>query len=301
MEKTKGVLAMGLASVSIAVQRRTEMVLAPEFPAPGVRRFTFEAGGGHGWKISALQTVRSKPAPWKYVVVTGAPSWSKYWIPVMAALPQDREMVVVDRPGFGCSEPANCVPDIRMQAQALAPLLHAAPGQRVILVGKSYGAAIATLMAASAPRPPVEGLVLMAGYFGEFGPTASRLVGVGGKILKMIPRDLRHAIMEVTGQSQQLPYMHEALARLNKPIHVIHGDRDDYAPIDVAERLVAQARTRRPVKFTRVPGGSHFLNEGPPERLIALLETTIPAGRKFPWPKIGLPLFEMPGRTPQVA
>jgi len=300
-DRTKGVLAMSLAGVSSAVQRRAELLTFPEFPAPGVRRFSFEAGGGHGWRISALQTVRDKPAPWKYVVVTGAPSWSKYWLPVMSALPSDREMVVVDRPGFGCSEPATCVPDIRLQAQALAPLLQAEPGQRIILVGKSYGAAIATLMASSSTRPPVEALVLLAGYFGEFGPTARHLVGLGGKLSKMIPRDLRHAVMEVTGQSQQLPYMHEALAQLNKPIHVIHGDKDDYAPFEVAERLVAQARTRRPVAFTRVPGGSHFLNEGPPQLLIDLLETAIPSRRGFGWPKVSLPSFELGQRTPQTA
>jgi pimeloyl-ACP methyl ester carboxylesterase len=148
-------------------------------------------------------------------------------------------------------------------------------------------------MAAGAPRPPVEALVLMAGYFGEFGPTAKRLVGLGGQILKLIPRDLRHAVLEVTGQAPQLPYMHKALAELRKPIHVIHGDKDDYAPLEVAEKLVAQARTRRPVHFTRVPGGSHFLNEGPPEQLIALLETAIPQKKGFPWPAFALPSFEI--------
>lgn len=295
----KGVLAMSLDGWTQAFQRRTEQIAFPEFPAPGIRRFTFEAGGTHGWKISALQTIRSKPAPWKYVVVTGAPSWSKYWIPVMQALPHDREMVVVDRPGFGCSEPAMCVPDIRHQAEALMPLLQAEPGQRIVLVGKSYGAAIATLMAAAGPRPPVESLVLMAGYFGEFGPMAERLVGLGGRLLKAIPRDLRHAIMEVTGQRQQLPYMLEALARLNKPIHVFHGDKDDYAPMDVAERLVSSVRTRRPVRFTKIENGSHFLNEGTPSEMVAWLESSIPTKKGFNWPAIHLPGLQMPQRTPQ--
>ena len=298
-ETTKGVLAMSLAGWSQAVQRKAEKLTFPEYPAPGVKRISFEAGGGWGWRISALQTVRDQPAPVKFVVVTGAPSWSKYWIPVMQALPADREMVVVDRPGFGCSEPATCVPDIRTQAEALMPLLQASfPGQKIILVGKSYGAAIATLMAGAAPRPPVEALVLMAGYFGEFGPTAEKLVGLGGRVLKMIPRDLRHAVLEVTGQAKQLPYMHEALARLNKPVHVIHGDRDDYAPMVVAERLVASVRTRRPVKFTKVPGGSHFLNEGPPQLMVEMLESTIPAKGGLRWPEIRLPNF-LPAREAQ--
>jgi pimeloyl-ACP methyl ester carboxylesterase len=297
----KGVLAMSLAGWTQAMQRKTEQLTFPEYPAPGIRRFTFQSGGDHGWKISAIQTIRAKPAPWKFVVVTGAPSWSKYWIPVMQALPQDREMVVVDRPGFGCSEPATCVPDIRLQAEALTPLLQAEPGQRIVLIGKSYGAAIATLMAGAAPRPPVEALVLMAGYFGEFGPMAEKLVGLGGKLLKAIPRDLRHAIMEVTGQRPQLPYMLEALARLNKPVHVIHGERDDYAPMEVAERLVSSVRTRRPVRFTKVPNGSHFLNEGSPAEMAELLESCIPHRRGLAWPSLRLPQLQMAERTPQTA
>lgn len=295
----KGVLAMSLAGWTQAWKSKADQLTFPEFPAPGIRRISFQAGGDWGWKISAIQTIRSRPAPVKYVVVTGAPSWAKYWMPVMQALPMDREMVVVDRPGFGCSEPAVCVPDIRTQAEALSPLLKAEPGQKIILVGKSYGAAIATLMAASAPRPPVESLVLMAGYFGEFGPMAERLVGLGGRLLKMIPRDLRHAILEVTGQRQQLPYMLEALARLNKPVHVIHGDKDDYAPMAVAEKLVSSVRTRRPVRFTKVEGGSHFLNEGSPQEMVALLESCIPAKRGLGWPSFRLPNLHMPERTPQ--
>ncbi len=33
-------------------------------------------------------TPRARPAPWKIVVVTGAPSWAEYWAPVLAALPR---------------------------------------------------------------------------------------------------------------------------------------------------------------------------------------------------------------------
>ena len=124
---------------------------------------------------------------------------------------------------------------------------------------------------------------------------------MGAKTLKMIPRDLRHAVIEASGQKEQLIHAMSALAKLVIPIHMIHGDKDDYAPFEVAERLVAQARTRRPVAFTRVPGGSHFLNEGPPQLLIDLLETAIPSRHGFGWPKVSLPSFELGQRTPQTA
>src|SRR5690606_37633492 len=118
-----------------------------DYPDHLVRRINFEAGGGHGWRISALTTPRATPANVKVVVITGSPSWAEYWAPVMASLPQDWEMTVVDRPGFAGSEPAEPVFDLAVQAAALAPAAAAEPGQRLLLVGQSYGAAIATLIA----------------------------------------------------------------------------------------------------------------------------------------------------------
>ena len=161
-QRPHGLLGLGLACLQAAAAGRTEHTpTSADYPEDVVHRTWFEAGAGHGWRISALETPREPPAPWKIVVITGAPSWSEYWAPTMAALPADREMIVVDRPGFAASEPLDCVPDIRVQAEALAPLLQPRQGQRILLVGQSYGAAIATLMAEANPRK-VAGVVLLS-------------------------------------------------------------------------------------------------------------------------------------------
>ncbi|RAK54591.1 hypothetical protein DJ017_08665 [Phenylobacterium soli] len=285
---------MGWACIEAAASGRTEhKPLAQDYPEDVVRRTAFTAGGGHGWRISALETPRPEPAPWKIVVITGAPSWAEYWAETLAELPPDREMIVVDRPGYGASEPLHPVTDIRVQAQALSPVLKAERGQKVLLVGQSYGAAIATLMAELNPGK-VAGLVLLSGFFGEPGPTAKWLMDVGSKALKVIPRDLRHAVIEATGQKEQLVHAKRALARLNIPIHMLHGDKDDFAPIEVAERLAEETVTRRPIRFARVDGANHFLNDGPANELIAALEDCLPTRKAwtFRWPqmpKLALP------------
>jgi pimeloyl-ACP methyl ester carboxylesterase len=285
--RPKGVLGLGWACLESAAAGRTEHVpTAKDYPETVVRRITFTAGGGLGWKISALVTPRERPAPLKIVVVPGAPSWAEYWAPLLAALPLDREMVVVDRPGFAASEPATCVPDIRVQAIALSPLLEPAPGQKILLVGQSYGAAIATVMAARQPKA-LTGVVLLSSFLGEPGPTARFLVNLGMRVLTVIPRDLRHAILEVSGQSAQLVHMRQALRRLNVPVHVIHGDADDFAPIELAERLVKETRSRAQMKFISVPGANHFLNDGPVEVLMNVLERCIPT--PAPRPSFRLP------------
>jgi pimeloyl-ACP methyl ester carboxylesterase len=287
-KRPKGLLAMGWASVESAVRGRTEHApTSASYPDSVVRRTSFRAGGGHGWTISALETPRETPPPWKIVVITGAPSWAEYWAETLAALPQDRQMIVVDRPGYAASEPAEPVTDIRVQAQALAPVLDAPRGQKVMLVGQSYGAAIAALMAEANPGK-VESLVLLSGFFADTGPTSRWLLDVGSKALKVIPRDLRHAVVECTGQRPQLAYAKRALARLTIPIHMIHGDKDDFAPIEAAERLAAETITRRPIQFMRTPGANHFLNDGPAEQLLAALEACIPPRRRwtFRWPAL---------------
>ena len=276
--RPKGVLEIGWACFESAAAGRFEHVpLHICYAEDTVRRVTVQAGGGHGWRISALTTPRDKPAPWKIVVVTGAPSWAEYWAPLLAALPADREMIVVDRPGFAGSEPVEYVGDIRIQAAALAPLLAAKPGQKVLLVGQSYGAAIAALMAAAQPRG-LKGLVLLSGYFGETGPTARWLVDWGSKLLPFIPRDLKNAVREVAGQASQLAHLHSVLPRVTVPLHIIHGDADDFAPIETAERFHARLKLHRSAgaTFRRVAGANHFLNDGPPEELIRLLEACLP-------------------------
>ena len=282
---------MGWACLECAATGRLEHApTSSDFPDSVLRRTSFTAGGGHGWRISALETPRAQRAPWKIVVVTGAPSWAEYWAETMAELPQDREMVVIDRPGYAGSEPLHPVADIRVQAEALAPALKAQPGQKVLLVGQSYGAAIAAIMAAQNPGK-VASLVLLSGYFGEAGPTARWLVDMGARALKMIPRDLRHAVMEVAGQRPQLVHARRALMQLAIPVHMIHGEKDDFAPIEVAEQLARETPTRRPIRFVRTAGANHFLNDGPAQELLAALESCLPPKRRWTFRLPKLPSF----------
>lgn len=239
-----------------------------DYPAGTMERVAVQAAG-HPWTLSALRTPRV--SPWKVVVITGTPSWSEFWAPVLAALPEDYTMVVADRPGFALSEPAGVVGSISDQAEALSALLDVAPGQKVILVGQSYGAPIATLMAARYPDR-VQALVLMSPFYGERGTTARRLTGLGGMVRPMLPRDLKNAIAEVRGQAPQLPAARAALAGLAQPVVVLHGEADTFVPLSSA-RALAQIRGATPTTLVVVPGGDHFLNACCVPALVGAIET----------------------------
>ena len=78
-KRPKGVWGITLACIECQATGRTEHVPTAEvYPDTVVRRVSFTAGGGLGWKISDLTTPRDTPAPWKIVVITGAPSWAEY-------------------------------------------------------------------------------------------------------------------------------------------------------------------------------------------------------------------------------
>ena len=65
-KRPKGVLEIGWACFESAAAGRFEHVpIHVCYAEDTVRRITVEAGGGHGWRISALTTPRDKPAPWK--------------------------------------------------------------------------------------------------------------------------------------------------------------------------------------------------------------------------------------------
>jgi pimeloyl-ACP methyl ester carboxylesterase len=142
-------------------------------------------------------------------------------------------------------------------------------------------------MAEANPRR-IAGLVLLSSYLGEPGPTARRLVQLGSQFAGVIPRDLRNAVREIQDQPAQLARVRGALAHLAAPVHVVHGDADDFAPIEAARALTELRGSRRPVRFQAVSGANHFLNDGPVETLLECIEGCIPKAPKasaWRWPQ----------------
>lgn len=94
--------------------------------------------------------------------------------------------------------------------------------------------------------------------------------------------------MEVTNQPDQLHSMPCGPAEHQGPGPVVHGNQDDFAPIELPENLVAETRTRRLMQFERVTRADHFLNDGSAENLLTTLAGCIPPPRgdfRLRWPK----------------
>ncbi|WP_395644926.1 alpha/beta fold hydrolase [Terricaulis sp.] len=278
MRRLLSALAATAALASAAcVQVHTEPAAEQErfptsssYPPGTMERTTFTAAVAEGWRISALKTPDRPDATWKVVVLTGTPSWSEFWAPAIAQLPHTREMIVADRPGFRDSEPRRAVQDLAKQADALSPMLDTHPGERVVLVGQSFGAPLATLMA-QRYHDRVAAVVLVSPYFGDRGPTARRMIGMGSVVQGLLPRDLRNSIGEIRGQSAQLPTVWTALRGLDQPLVFIHGDDDSFVPLAASQRIAAEYDHT----LITVPGGDHFLNACCVPALLAAVEQAI--------------------------
>jgi pimeloyl-ACP methyl ester carboxylesterase len=269
---TAAVLALAASACAIgtAEDDNERFPTSSSYPPGTMERVEFIAGVPEGWRISALQTPERPDATWKVVIITGTPSWSEYWAPTIAGLPSTRELIVADRPGFRSSEPHDAVRDLATQADALAPMLEARDGQRVLLVGQSFGAPVATLIA-SRYADQVDAVVLVSAYFGDRGPTARRMFGAGRLLRGVLPRDLKNSITEVTAQTEQLPAVWSALRGLDQPIVFVHGDDDTFVPLEADQRIAAEYGHT----LIRVSGGDHFLNACCVPALLAAFEQAI--------------------------
>jgi pimeloyl-ACP methyl ester carboxylesterase len=247
-------LAVALGACAGGDSEGERFPTSQDYPPGVMERAAIPAGGGKPWTLSALRTP-AREAPWRVVIITGTPSWSEYWAPTLAAAPESVEMIVADRPGFALSEPESAVTRLSDQAAALSALLDGPDGQDVILVGQSYGGAIAALIARDRPDK-VKGLILLSAFFGERGPTARRLMALGAATRPLLPRDMKNALAEVRAQGPQLDAAFAALDALSIPVLVLHGDADSFVAPVAAEALARRIEAA----YRAIPEGDHFLN-----------------------------------------
>lgn len=107
---------------------------------------------------------------------------------VVDSLVSDGCCIAFDRPGHGYSDvPRSEPPTLEVQAGLIHDALKALGVERPILVGHSWGAALAVCYASSYPEE-VAGLALVAGYLYPAAKVTSRLLRLPLRLLVALPR-----------------------------------------------------------------------------------------------------------------
>ena len=164
--------------------------------------------------------------------IHGAPSSLSYWRNYMmdSDLLAHAHMVAVDRPGYGYSGLGHPVPNIRRQALLLRPLLDSlhALHHPVVLVGASYGTAVASRLAMDNPGL-VDGIVLIAP---AIAPGEEKMFwftpAIEHPALRwFVPRMLQSANTEKLHHAAELTKMLPLWSSIRVPVIYLQGSRDE--------------------------------------------------------------------------
>ena len=149
---------------------------------------------------------------------------------------------IIDYRGYGRSEGKPSEKGLYMDAEAafehMTTDLGLDPEEDIVLFGRSLGVGVAVEMAT---RHRVRSVVVESGFTSV--REMSKSSGMGALSILLLPLiDARYDSLSKIGSALS-------------PVMVIHGDRDEMVPFEMAEKLFAAAS--EPKRFHAIPGASH--------------------------------------------
>lgn len=218
-----------------------------------------------------------------YVFIHGQPGSKDEWCRVVRRMPSSMHAVTYDRPGWG-ENPADAS-GIFENAEVLARMLEARNRGPVVLVGNSYGAAVA-IAAASRADVKVDGLILVSPAVNPEALVASdhllALPGVGAfgtyaglwiyeQLTPSMGWGPRRGVSFRTEQSLmliELAQVSSLIRELSIPSVMVTGTRDWVVPY---ESFVALEADLDPVRWMMVEGVGHRVIQRRPDAILSAM------------------------------
>lgn len=245
-------LSVALATVGCSVP-------GPNTPLEAVEslRSSVAVGAPLHARISVLRNGDARAT--RLILVHGTPGSAAGWADFLLDPPLPLDVMALDRPGFGRSEPQGAVTSLGAQAAAVAALLPT-DGRGAVLLGHSLGGAVAARVAAEHPRH-VAALVLLAA---SLDPALEKIhplqrVGAWPGVRSLLPRALRNANEELLALEPELRALADWLPRITAPVLIVHGTHDDLVPVDNVAYMQARLTGSACVSTLLLDGHNHFL------------------------------------------
>ena len=173
-------------------------------------------------------------APWRVICLPGTPSRRILFHRLLQRRPEDLDVVVISRPGFGRGHDRPVLSFVD-QARAIEPFLDHKP---TVLMGMSYAGEIALTAAMMYPAL-IAGVLTGAALVSEPRDYAKRLAALDkiSLVRAMAPLELRHTAAEIRGRRSQIGPLLARLRHLDQPVDVLHGTLDTLVPLSDAYLL----------------------------------------------------------------
>jgi pimeloyl-ACP methyl ester carboxylesterase len=243
------------------------------------------------------------------LLLHGQPGSARDWEPLRAALDGSIEAIAPDRPGWDGNGRAT---DLAGNADAALKALDARGAQRAVVVGHSFGGAVAAWLALRHPErvaalvlaapsanaralypldyvlaTPLAGSVLSAALLGAASaslgfPAARRMLAArlglderylrGLALLLAKPASWRAFVVEQRALVRDLPALDRELPRIATPTVIVAGAADRIVPTAAAEALADQIAGAELVLLRRA---GHLLPHRHAERLAEIIEARV--------------------------
>ncbi len=204
----------------------------------------------------------------RIILIHGSPGKGMDWRTYLEDFIPGFETDAIDRLGYGDSliDGARvAITSIVEHAAAIAPLLVDARGpdgatRKPILVGHSFGGAIAARVAADFPER-VGGLVILAGAFDPalIHPHWFNHLTANPAIDGLVPAEMKVSNDELFACDAELSALADVLDRIRCPVLLLYGDRDWLSPPANADFAIARMTSCEVLEKTVIVGADHFL------------------------------------------
>ena len=193
------------------------------------------------------------------ILVHGTPGSASGWADYVLDPLAGWEVIALDRPGFGSSDPDDAVTTLDAQAAAVAALLPAV-GRPVVLLGHSLGGPVVAQVAATHPER-VSAVVLLAASLDPAQESIHPMQWIGAwpPVRMLLPRAIRNANAELMALKPELVQLVDLLPRITSRVVIVHGTQDDLVPVANVAFMQAHLTGASCVKTILLEGRNHFL------------------------------------------
>ncbi|MEL6257793.1 MAG: alpha/beta fold hydrolase [Pseudomonadota bacterium] len=228
--------------------------------------------------MSGLRARASSPSKWRVVIIPGAPSKFVLFQRLLRLAPPQLDVSVVMRAGYGDSRRTRREPILSFEEQiaAIMPLLQQQDDCRTIVMGVSYGGALALKAAIDNPHL-IGGVLTCAMLVDKPRSFANVAVEIGGMfgVQGLLPEDAFIARHEIVSRRSQIAPIFSRLSEMRQPVSILHGDRDHLVSLGSARELRAYFRQDADISLTVVPGGTHYIEFERPRLVLGELQKLI--------------------------